>query len=185
MFERDLPGQNTAGYSGEATVGELPLETAETINHSWGYNLTDHNTKSVAELVRYLVRAAGYNANFLLNVGPTALGEIPDEMAERLRGVGKWLEAHGESIYGTRGGPIPPRPWGVTTHRGDRVYVHVLDWPDAPLALPLLERPVVGARVLGGAEVKYIESELGLLLRLPEEARDEVDTVVVLEMASR
>lgn len=184
MFEKDLPGQNTAGFSGEATIGKLPLETAETINHSWGHNLADRDYKSVAELVRYLVRAAGHDANFLLNVGPTALGEIPDEMAERLRGVGEWLQVHGESVYGTRGGPISPRPWGVTTHRGDRVYVHVLDWPDAPLALPRLGRSVVGARVLGsGEEVKHAESDLGLLLRLPENARDEVDTVVVLELA--
>jgi alpha-L-fucosidase len=84
-------------------VGELPLETSDTINHSWGFNLTDNAFKSVPELVQYLVRAAGKNANLLLNVGPMANGEIPAEAVSRLWEVGQWLDKNGEAIYATWG----------------------------------------------------------------------------------
>ncbi len=182
MFEKDLPGANTAGFN-TTVVSALPLETAETINRSWGFNLTDRSYKSVAELVRYLVRAAGADANFLLNVGPMPDGRIQPEHAERLREVGAWLETFGESIYGTRGGPLPPAPWGVTTRRGDTVYLHVLDW-DAPLlALPELPAPVRSARLLRtGAPVAFDSVEGGLVLRLPGRPAGTIDEVLVLTL---
>jgi len=182
MFEKDLPGQNTFGYN-TTEVGALPLETCETTNDSWGYRLTDRNLKSRDDLIRLLVNAAGRDANLLLNVGPMPTGEIPPAVAARLREVGAWLSVHGEAIYGTRGGPIAPRPWGVTTQQGDRVYVHVLDWADRDLALPPLPRRVRSARMLdGGAPVPVRATPTGVMLSLPEGAGG-VDRVVVLEMA--
>ncbi len=184
MFEKDLPGQNKSGFSGESEVGALPLETCETINHSWGFNLQDLNVKSTRELVRYLVRAAGYNANFLLNVGPMPNGRIQPEFVERLKEVGQWLAIYGESIYGTRGGPLTPRPWGVTTRKGDQVFVHILDWNDARLLLPSLPQRVRAARLLkGGAAVPFASTADGLVLRLPAAPTEEIDTVVVLDLA--
>jgi len=181
MFEKDLPGQNTAGFNAEAEIGQLPLETCETINRSWGYNAKDNRYKSVAELIRYLVRAAGYNANFLLNVGPMPNGKIQPEFVERLRGMGEWLRQNGEAIYGTRGGPIAPRPWGVTTRKANKVYVHVLDWPDELLALPEIAG-VRSARVFPtGSPVNLRRVEGGLLLRLPQNLRNSIDTIIVLE----
>ncbi|MGH9673234.1 MAG: alpha-L-fucosidase, partial [Bryobacteraceae bacterium] len=115
MFEKDLPGQNTAGFNAESKIGELPLETCDTINRAWGYNAQDTRYKTAAQLIQYLVRSAGHNANFLLNVGPMPSGRIQPEFVERLREMGQWMRKNGESIYGTRGGPIAPRPWGVTT----------------------------------------------------------------------
>jgi alpha-L-fucosidase len=183
MFEQDLPGANTAGFN-TAGVSDLPLETAATMNDSWGYHLGDRNFKSAAQIVRLLVNAAGRNANLLLNVGPMPTGEIQPEFQERLREVGAWLERSGEAIYGTRGGPIPPRPWGVTTQSGDRVYVHVLDWTDADLALPPLPRRVRAASLLaGGTAVPFHETPTGVTLTLPPRATGEVDQIVVLELA--
>jgi alpha-L-fucosidase len=127
MFERDLPGQNRGGHSPDAVIGELPLETCDTINRSWGYNASDHNYKSVDELVRYLVRAAGRNANLLLNVGPRPDGTIDPEMARRLEGVGEWISRYGHTIRGTRGGPTGDQAWGTSTQTEDVVYLHVLD----------------------------------------------------------
>ena len=109
MFEKDLPGANTAGFN-TTEIGALPIETAETINGAWGFNLTDHDHKSTPDLIRYLVGAAGRDANFLLNVGPMPNGRIQPEFEERLQAMGRWLERYGESIYGTRGGPIAPGP---------------------------------------------------------------------------
>lgn len=182
MIEKDLPGQNSAGWN-TAALGALPLETCETMNGSWGFNLTDHDYKSTRDLVRYLVKAAGANANFLLNVGPMPNGAIQPEFAERLQEVGAWLKVNGESIYGTRGGPIAARPWGVTTQKGNRVYVHILDWRDDELSIPLAGK-VRSARVLGSdAAVRVTSAQGSMLLRgLSAARRDDIDTIVVLEM---
>lgn len=178
MFEKDLPGQNAAGFSEGATVGKLPLETCDTIGVAWGYNPNEKKLKSTKQLLHTLIRAAGMNANFLLNVGPKPDGTIQDEFAARLKEMGGWLGKYGESIYGTRGGPVGPRPWGVTTAKGNKVYVHLLDWPDRWLAIPGLGKPVKSARMMGGAPVRVQTMDNGLLLHLPEGGRDEFDTVV-------
>ena len=182
MFEKDLPGANTAGFN-TTEVGALPLETCETMNGSWGYNLTDRNFKSVDDLIRYLVNAAGRNANFLLNVGPMPTGEIQAEFQERLRAMGQWLQVNGEAIYGTRGGPIGPRPWGVTTQKGNRVFVHVLDWEDRQLSLPPLPRAVRGATLLrDGSRVPFRTAREGVTLTLPARDAGTIDQIVVLEL---
>jgi alpha-L-fucosidase len=184
MFEKDLPGKNTAGFN-QTTISELPLETCETMNNSWGFNIKDQNYKSTRDLIHYLVRAAGNNGNFLLNVGPMPNGKIQQEFATRLREMGQWLERNGEAVYGTSGGPIAPRSWGVTTRKGDKVYVHILDWQDPVLALPRLPQRVRSARLLkDGSRVKYAENDFGLLLKLPERnAAEDYDTIITLELA--
>ena len=185
MFEKDLPGQNKAGFSGAAKIGSLPLETAETVNTSWGYNASDHKFKSTRDLVQYLVRAAGSNANFLLNIGPRPDGIIQPEFVERLHQMGEWLSQNGESIYKTRGGPIAPHPWGVTTQTGNRVYVHILDWPDPVLLLPSLPQEVAAAYSLKDrSKVETAKNEYGLLLKLPPRSADDYDVIVVLELAN-
>jgi alpha-L-fucosidase len=185
MFEKDLPGGRTAEFNKESEVSALPLETCETMNNSWGFNLTDRRYKSTRDLVHYLARAAGSGANFLLNVGPMANGKIQPEFVTRLAEVGRWMAANGESVYGTRGGPITPRPWGVTTQKGDTVYVHVLDSEDRALLLPALPRRVKSARRLGGEPVGVEQTAAGVTLTLGDGARDPYDTVVALEMAAR
>src|SRR6185436_14802980 len=135
MFEKDLPGKKTAEFNATAEIGKLPLETCDTINNAWGYNKDDKQFKSTTQLIHYLARAAGYNGNFLLNIGPMPTGKIQPEFVERLRGIGKWLERNGESIYGTRAGPVAPASWGVTTEKAGKIYVHVLDSPGDMLAL--------------------------------------------------
>lgn len=185
MFEKDLPGGHTTGFNPEQSVSALPLETAETMNDSWGFRITDDHYKSTGDLIRYLVRAAGMNANFLLNVGPMPSGKIQPEFVERLTEVGKWTKQFGESIYGTRGGPVTAGPWGVTTQRGSTVYVHVLDWNAPVLALPSLPRPVRSARLLrDGSRVEFSAFKGGLVLTVPESRTDEVDRVIVLELES-
>ncbi|MGZ4815796.1 MAG: alpha-L-fucosidase [Terriglobales bacterium] len=182
-FEKDLPGVNTTGFGG-APVSQLPLETSETMNQSWGFNIGDSNYKSTRELIRYLVRAAGNNANFLLNVGPMPNGEIQPEFVERLKEMGTWVGKYGDSIYGTRGGPVPPAVWGVTTQKGNRVYVHVLDWTGPSLALPALKK-VKSAKMLdGGAPVQFREDAYGLQLKVPPSGENDIDRVVVLETAN-
>jgi alpha-L-fucosidase len=154
------------------------------MNNSWGFNIADSHFKSTPELIRYLVRAAGMNANLLLNVGPMPNGEIQPEAVERLHEIGQWTERYGDSIYGTRGGPIAPAVWGVTTQKGNRVYLHILDWAGPSLSLPSLGRKVKSAKMLeGGAAVEFREDEYGLELKVPQSKSDEIDRIVVLELA--
>jgi alpha-L-fucosidase len=182
MFEKDLPGHSTQDFNKESEIGALPLETCDTINNAWGYNKNDKHFKSPTDLIYYLVRAAGYDSNFLLNIGPMPTGEIQPEFVERLKAMGKWMEKNGESIYGTRGGPIAPRPWGVTTQKGDSIYVHILDWQDPALLLPRLDKQITGATMLGtGDKVEVVTADYGTVLRLPASAKDPVDNIVVLK----
>jgi alpha-L-fucosidase len=186
MFEKDLPGHNTAGFSGEASVGQLPLETAETMARYWGFSLQDKAYKPADELIRYLVRAAGYNSNFLLNVGPMPNGKIQPEFVATLGAIGDWTERHGESIYGTRGGPIPPQNWGVTTHKDDRVFVHVLDWQQDTLLIPNLDRPIQRVRSFpDGAALDWEATEFGTLLRLPPSSGDPDRVIEITSVGER
>lgn len=181
MFERDLPGQNTAGYSEGQEVSQLPLETCQTMNGSWGYSVKDQNYKSTEYLIRYLVRAAGKGANLLLNIGPQPDGSIPAAALERLKGIGRWLEQNGESVYGTTAGDVPERPWGVTTQKGNKQYVHILSLSDASLFLPI-SRKIARATVFGtDKKVDFRQSKEGVLLNLGE-VPDSVDYIIELTM---
>ncbi|WP_394647352.1 alpha-L-fucosidase [uncultured Sphingomonas sp.] len=161
-FERDLPGQNTMGYSGTATIGRLPLETAETMNGSWGFNLVDDHYKSAKTLVRTLVGAAGRSANLLLNTGPMPNGEIQPENLATFQQIGAWLKANGASIYDTRGGPVAPGDWGVTTQRGKTVYVHLLRDHGGRVTLPMTP-PVASARLLEGGRPVTVTRRRGAI----------------------
>jgi alpha-L-fucosidase len=184
-FEQDLPGANTAGFN-TSEIGSLPLETSLTMNQSWGFNITDTKFKSQRELIGYLVRAAGNDANLLLNIGPRPDGSIQPEAVERLRALGEWLRTYGVAVYATRGGPVRPRPWGVTTQRGDSVFVHVLDWPDRLLTLPDFGARVVRASMLrDGTPVTVAQSASGITLTLPALVPDEPDRVILLETKTR
>jgi len=181
MFEKDLPGQNSAGFN-EAGVSTLPLESANTMNTSWGFNAADSRHKTRKELLHFLIRAAGANANLLLNVGPRPDGTIQPVHRERLAEMGEWMRKNGESIYGTRGGPIPPRHWGVTTQKGSRLYLHALEPEDGLVAAPRFGKEIVSAKLLAdGSAVRFEKQDWGWVVFLPEEMQDPTDTIVVLE----
>jgi alpha-L-fucosidase len=183
MFEKDLPGHNTTGFSGDSKVGTLPLETCETMNNSWGFNLQDKQYKSSKTLIQYLVRAAGYNSNFLLNVGPMPDGRIQPEFISTLQEMGKWTAKYGETIYGTRGGPVPPKSWGVTTYKNNKVFVHILNAEDNNLLLPDFGKKVKSITLYTtGAKLKYEQDAFGIAISLPAEMMDETDTILVIEI---
>ena len=167
IFERDLPGENKAGYSGENGISKtLPLESCETMNRTWGYNITDSTYKSPRQLVHLLVGAAGRNANLLLNVGPEPSGKLPEEAVGRLREIGKWLQQYGETIYGTRGGEVEPHTWGVSTRKGNRLFIHVLDLADQALFVPLKYNKVKRAiEFKSGKKVKFTRVDGGITLQ--------------------
>jgi alpha-L-fucosidase len=182
IFERDLPGENKAGFSSQNGISRLPLETCETMNGSWGYNINDNDYKSSKELIQLLVRAAGKNANLLLNIGPEPNGELPSRAVERLKEIGTWMNKYGETIYGTRGGIVAPHDWGVSTQKGDRLFIHILNLQDNALFIPLTGKKVTKATVFAnGKAVKYSTTTGGVVLNLPETPKD-IDYVVELKI---
>jgi len=185
-FERDLPGRNTAGFNTTVVDTALPLESSNTLNNSWGFNIGDSKYKSPEAVEEMLVRAAGNNSNLLLNIGPMPNGEIQQEFIDRLHAVGEWLSRYGDSIYGTRGGPIAPADWGVTTRKADKIFVHVLNWNAPLLALPPISGTISSAQLLGnGAKIAFTQRDNGIVLNLPGAAKDEVDRVVVLRVSGK
>jgi alpha-L-fucosidase len=181
MFEKDLPGHNTTGFAPEQKISDLPKETCETINNSWGFNLKDNQHKSEKTVIQYLVKASGYGTNLLLNVGPMPNGKIQTEHIEVLKQVGQWLNINGATIYGTQGGPIAPRDWGVTTQAGNTVYLHVLQWQDESLVIPSWGKKIISAKIFGGQSVKFTENEFGIILRVPKNIRNDIDTIIELK----
>lgn len=136
MFEQDLPGENKSGLDFQQVSTKMPLESCVTMNDSWGFNITDDHYKSPKEIVTLLVRAAGYGANLLLNIGPLPNGRIQPQFSERLRTVGDWLKQNGSTVYGTKGGFLRPQPWGAITEKDKHVYIHLLHLTGDTLSLP-------------------------------------------------
>ena len=180
IFERDLPGENKAGMSGQA-VSRLPLETCQTMNGMWGYKIIDQNYKSTDTLIRYLVSASGKGANLLLNVGPQPNGKIPSAALDRLQAIGEWTSRYGETIYGTVAGDVPVQEWGGTTRKGNRLFVHIFDHKEKELHLPL-QGKVKKAFVYDTKQMlKTKRTEEGVSIFF-EEIPSGTDYVVELEM---
>jgi alpha-L-fucosidase len=184
IFEQDLPGRNTTGFNSAAVTATLPLETCMTINRSWGYDSRDNEYKSAAELIHALVSAAGNGANLLLNVGPRPDGSIERQASDRLLEVGAWLKTYGETIFGTRRGPIEAQSWGVSTTRGaladQKIYLHILE---PKLRQPIVFDPSISWTpfLFGKTTPLKLNRKSGSVeLDLPQDAIAPVDTIVVL-----
>jgi alpha-L-fucosidase len=180
-FEEDLPGENDKGFNTSFVSDEMPLEMAETMSNTWGYNFVDDDFKSAEELIKTLVGAAGRNANFLMNTGPMSNGRIQPESLMVYKEMGEWMKIYGDSIYETRGGPIGPRPWGVTTQKDSSIFVHILDWQDEILALPLGDIEIASVTLLkNGVEIAFSRTGDDIVLTIPEVELNEWDVVIKL-----
>ena len=167
IFERDIPGENKAGLSGQE-ISRLPLETCQTMNGMWGYKLVDQNYKSTETLLRLLISTSGKGANLLLNVGPQPNGQIPAAAIERMKEMGEWLRANGETVYGTTAGDIPAQQWGVTTRKGNRLFVHIFDLGEKELLLPLDCKVKKAFTYADKKPVKFKKTKDGVKLMLNE-----------------
>ncbi len=184
MFERDLPGENKSGLSFQPVSDLMPKETCETMNESWGFNITDRNYKSARELLHMLVRDAGYGANLLLNIGPLPNGAIQPEFSTRLDSMGTWLRAYGETIYGSRAGFLKPQTWGAVTEKGNRVFLHVLQ-PQGDKLFFVTKYKIKSARLFGTTQgVKWQTLTDGyVMVDLRNLSKDAVDTIIELDVS--
>ena len=160
-------------------------ETCMTMNGTWGFKSYDHNWKSTETLLHNLVDIVSKGGNYLLNVGPTAEGEIPQASIDRLHEIGKWMDVNGDSIYGTTASPCRIPNWGRITSKPNRLYLHVFDWPaDGKLVVPVEVAGTGKCFALADAskQVTAKATDQGIVVQLAGEALDALDTVVVLEI---
>jgi alpha-L-fucosidase len=165
---------------------EADWENPATINDTWGFKTDDVNWKSTETLIQTLVDIVSKNGNYLLNVGPTAEGVIPQPSVERLEAMGRWLAVNGESVYGTKAGPLQGLAWGRTTAKPGTVYLHVFEWPTGgTLNVPGLGPRVASARLLpdpSAGSLPVSQGADGLTIHGPATAPDSADSVVVLAL---
>jgi len=180
MFERDLPGQNTTGWGTKAEdVGQLPKEVCETINGSWGFNLQDKKHKSAKELIQYVVKAAGYGSNLLLNVGPMPNGKIQNEHVASLKEVGIWMKENGETIHQTTAGAIRPTDKMAFTQKGKKIYLHVLDSNEDVVFIENFTKKIKSIKLYTTKKkLAFTKTKYGLLIEVPKKKRDQIDTII-------
>ncbi len=166
-------------------------ETCMTMNNTWGFKQSDHDWKSAQTLVRNLIDCASKGGNYLLNVGPTGEGLIPEPSVERLRQIGSWMKINGEAIWGTSAGPFPrPLPWGRCTTKVSAddtiLYLHVFDWPaDGELLVHGLMNPVLSASLLAALNTQPLDTECtenGLVVTLPRSAPSALSSTIVVQL---
>lgn len=172
----DTPEQEVGKYQ-----TDRPWESCMTIAQQWAWK-PDDKLKSFEECIRILVQTVGGDGNLLLNVGPMPNGEVEASQADRLREIGQWLSRYGESIYGTRGGPFLPGKWGVSTHKENKIFLHVLHPTGKKLKLPALDDTIERCYLMSGNEVEYSQSATNIEISLDAIDVDLVDNIVVLEL---
>lgn len=172
-------------HSREWTVGNFynssPWECAFPLAGYWGYT-GDSEPMALKEAIQLLANVVGRDGNLLMNIGPRADGTIVPSHVQRLREIGSWVEKYGESIYGTRGGPFMPGKYGVSTHKGDRIYLHVLDAEISQVALPPIPGKVLHAECLTGEAVHFTQNAAELNLTVTRNAGNATDAIVALEL---
>ncbi|MEQ1765274.1 MAG: alpha-L-fucosidase, partial [Pyrinomonadaceae bacterium] len=184
-------GDYDSAGDNQISVGKIKRdwETPVTMNDTWGFKRDDMNWKPTSILIRQMVQVASRGGNYLLNIGPTAEGAIPQPSVDRLTEVGKWINVNSDAVYGTGPSPFPYElPWGIITTKPGKVYLHVFEWPKKELVLYGLKSKIRNAYLLSGkTKLKFLQKDeaaqdhYAVTISLPPSAPDGNDSVIVLE----
>ncbi len=185
-----MQGMSKSGFAGdfgtpEQEIGnynpDIPWESCITIGKQWAWKPNDQ-LKSVKQLIHTLVLTAGGGGNLLLNVGPMLDGRIEQRQIDSLKQVGNWLDKYGESIYGTSAGPYMPNEWMASTSSQNKVYLHLLKWPEGKLTIPTLKGyKIKSIGLMQGSDLTFEEKKGELIINLPSQAPDPNSSVIVIE----
>lgn len=171
-----------------------PWETSATLNVTYGYKKTDTKWKTPETIIRQLVHVVSKGGNYLLNIGPTGEGEIPDAAVRIMQEMGKWMKKNSDSIYGTTASPLGTLPWGRCTAKEGKLYLHLFHWPeDGKFIVPGVKNKVKDVYILAKPSVKLQYScinDKDVLISIPAidipaDALDTIDTVVVMEIEGK
>lgn len=174
--DHDTPEQRIGKFQ-----TDRPWETCMTICRQWAWKPND-NMKSLQQCLHTLIRVVGGDGNLLFNVGPMPDGRIEPRQVERLKQMGDWLEKYGQTIYGTRGGPFKTGPWGASTHKDNKIYVHILNPPGATLLLPKIPKKIVSTKFLTNPGCKVTQTDRGLEIDVPLTFAAVIDTILELTL---
>jgi alpha-L-fucosidase len=176
----DSKDRDTSISINKIPTDKMPLEIRASTVRELGHHVSGLHYKSARELVQGIVRAAGMNSNYLMDVTPTADGKIPTELSDTLHLIGIWLTKYGDSIYATHTGPVSPMPWGVTTQRGNRLYVHVLDSATTKVSIKLPSAVTAARYHSDGTDITVQSSNGMTTLPLRPERPGEMERLIVL-----
>ncbi len=178
--------KNTADRPAEFFPVDGNWEAIPTTNESYGYHRFDSSHKSAAFFIQLIAKSASRGGNLLMNLGPTGEGKFDDKDKVILDGIGKWMKKNGESIYGTTRSSLPLQSWGVSTIRGNKLFLHVLSWPeDGKIFIGGLNSEIKSASYLAETQNTLVSKRLGksdLILEVPLSPPDTTNTVIVLEI---
>jgi alpha-L-fucosidase len=154
-----------------------------TIGKQWAWKPGDE-VKTAEECLQSLIRSAGGDGNFLFNVGPRPDGAIDPLQAERLREMGRWLGKYGYSVYGTRGGPFRPSDWGVSTRKGNKIYLHILKWygNTVKISLPYINTGIKSCKLADGGKITIEKLSTGYEIKFDAKYLKPVSTIVELKV---
>ena len=178
--EQKIPGQDE--------LDGKDWETCMTMSSSWGFKSWDDKWKSPETLIRNLCDIASKGGNYLLNIGPDALGQIPQQSIDALKTIGVWMKANSEAIYATKASPLGMLPWGRCTQKTENgnavLYLSVFEWPkDGRLVVPGLTLPATSAKLLAnGRLLKTKNGTSGLEISIPEKAPDAIASVIEITL---
>jgi alpha-L-fucosidase len=164
-----------AGYSKTA------WETCTNMGHQWAWKFND-SPRNLKESVHTLLRCVGGNGNLLFNIGPDSSGVFPANFATRAREMGSWIAKNEQAIYGTKGGIYTPAQNYVSSFKGDKIYIHLLNGEQTDLSLPAISAKVKSAALLDGTTVRFSQTNSGLKINFPQDKIDSVATIAVLTM---
>ncbi|WP_372724519.1 alpha-L-fucosidase [Novipirellula sp.] len=165
-------------------------ETCMTMRHNWGYDQNDDHWKSTKDIIEFLALCGARGVNLLLNVGPDPKGNLLPEETERLKEVGQWMDANGESIYGTTSSPVDfDFWWGAMTQKNQTLYLHVLEWKPSGIEFNGIVGKPVKAYFLADPKrtplpVTYDADAHSTKVKVPETAPDQRNTVIAVEYDS-
>ncbi len=173
----DTPEQRVGHFQNDRA-----WETCMTICHQWAWK-PDDQLKTLKECIDILVRSVGGDGNLLLNVGPMPNGEIEARQVERLKEIGAWLKKYGDTIYETRGGPFKTGEWGGSTHSGNNIYLHIVNWGDkSTFLIPNIDKEIISCKALTGGQATFKKTDKGIEISLPRENIDDLDTIIALQL---
>jgi len=185
LFERDLPGENTTGFSGGQDVAnDRPVEQCDVIQKNvWGYKIGETDFRMASDVIALTVRAAAKDSNMLMNIGPDGSGRLPAKAVEVLEEVGKWFAKNGESVYGTRAGGVSLGKSVVSTRKGNVLYLHFLDPAVTKFAFRP-SAPIASATCLANGQPAAVESTPSgdAVVTVVREKGDDRDIVIRLSL---